>query len=200
MRLSTKPYEVVSLGWLLIRTRANPDIDFMRSFQDEIANLSVSSPSEQQAGPLPPLDLDNTSNGLFSPNSPRKSSVSSRPSITVTAPYALSPLRLDPSPQTPAKSSSGPTTLSSLNSPHSSNGRHAIQRSSSPTSTRAKSPISSPSELRPNPLLSFGSRLSFLGSNKSSDTVAGADTHSTSGSISRKGSRLSRFGSMMRKR
>lgn len=168
----------------------------MRSFPDEIARLSISPPSEQQTGPLPPLDLDTTTNGLFSPASPRKSSVSSRPSITVTSPYALSPLRLDPSPQTPAKSPFVSTDLS----PVKSNGTHATQRAPSPTSTRARSPISSPSELRPNPLLSFGSRLSFIGSNKSSDTVARDDTLSTSGSMSKKGNRLSRFGSLMRKR
>ena len=172
----------------------------MRSFPDEIARLSISPPSEQQAGPLPPLDLDTTTNGLFSPASPRKSSVSSRPSITVTAPYALSPLRLDPSPQTPAKSPFNSTDLSPVKSPHRSNGTHTTQRAPSPTSTRAKSPISSPSDLRPNPLLSFGSRLSFIGSNKSSDTVAQTDTLSTSGSISKKGNRLSRFGSLMRKK
>lgn len=170
----------------------------MRSFPDEIASISLTSPSEQQAGPLPPLNLD-TANGLFAPASPRRSDVSSRPSITVTAPYSLPTLRAGPSPQSSAKSPSKPVTASPLNSPHRSNGTQSVGRVSSPASSRAKSPISSPSESRPSPLLSFGSRLSFVGSNKSSDTIAATDTLSTSGSVNRKGNRLSRLGSFMRK-
>lgn len=175
-------------------------IDFMRSFPDELATLSQRSSSQQQAGPLPPLDLDPSPNGLFAPASPRPSDVSSHPSITVTAPYALPPLRVGPSPHS-HKAPSVPTTSSPLSSPHRSKGVNGTNgRIPSPTSSRAKSPVPSTSNPQPNPLLSLGSRLSLIGSNKSSDTVgAGADTLSTSGSVRKKGNRLSRLGDFMRK-
>jgi hypothetical protein len=77
--------------------------------------------------------------------------------------------------------------------------------------SRSKSPIASPSRERPNPLATLGNRLSFAGSNKSSDTLGplGASTStnghangemgSVSGSVRKKGNRLSRLGSFMRR-
>lgn len=176
----------------------------MRAFPDEIAASSFSSPIDQQAGPLPPLDLEPTPNGLFAPTSPRASDVSSRPSITVTSPYALPPLRAAPSPPHAKSPASVPATASPLSSPHraklTANGNgNGNGRAASPVPSRAKSPTSSPSDQRPNPFMSLGSHLSFSGSNKSTDVVGKEDSLSTSGSVRRKGNRLSRLGDFMRK-
>jgi hypothetical protein len=76
--------------------------------------------------------------------------------------------------------------------------------------SRSKSPIASPTRDRPNPLATLGNRLSFAGSNKSNDTLGPLGATSTnghtngemgsvSGSVRKKGNRLSRLGSFMRR-
>lgn len=175
--------------------------DYLRAFPDEIAALSKSS--QRQSGPIPPLKLDPDQTLFASPStrSPRPSDVSSRPSITLPEPYSLPPLQVGPS-------SNGkvlptiPTLATPITSPERP-ARSATLPYSSPT--RVKSPTASPSRPTPTSRVTLGNRLSFTGSNKSSDTIGAglgpgpSEFGSVSGSVRKKGNRLSRLGDFMRR-
>jgi hypothetical protein len=176
-------------------------IDFIRSFPEEIAALPKSA--NRQSGPLPPLSFE-TDQSLFA-STPRPSDLSTRPSIRVTAPYDLPALRVGP-PETSQK----PPSLAVV-SPVTSPDRTRNGPMSFASPTRSKSPIPSPTRDRSNPLATLGNRLSFAGSNKSNDTLgplgastssngnANGDMGSVNGSMRKKGNRLSRLGSFMKR-
>lgn len=175
--------------------------DYLRAFPDEIAALSRST--QRQSGPIPPLKLDPDQTLFASPStqSPRPSDVSSRPSIIVPAPYSLPPLRVGPS-------SNGkvlptiPTLVTPVTSPERP-ARSATLPYSSPA--RVKSPAASPTRPAPTSRAALGSRLSFSGSNKSSETIGAglgpgpSEIGSVTGSVRKKGNRLSRLGDFMRR-